>query len=123
MFITNETNDLAIDGFFGAFMFGLVGLEDERLQNAAVKINQTLKTADSLYRRRESDMAGSVIASLWMSQYYLEIGQIDTAQEIISKITKQTSRTGLIEQADATNLPIRTSAEYISTLLDTITKS
>lgn len=123
MFITNETNDLAIDGFFGAFMFGLVGLEDERLRKAAEKINQTLKTADGLYRRRESDMAASVIASLWMTQYYLEIGQIDVAQEIISKITKQTSRTGLIERSDATSLPIRTSAEYISTLLDTITKS
>jgi GH15 family glucan-1,4-alpha-glucosidase len=122
VFVTNESNELVIDGFFGAFMFGLTGLDDERIERAADTINRALKTADGLYRRRERDTTASVLASLWMAQYFMEIGQSDKAHEIIAKITRRVSRTGFIDHSDASALPVRASAEYISTLLDTITK-
>ena len=122
VFVTNESNELVIDGFFGAFMFGLAGLDDERIERAADTIDRALKTADGLYRRHDRDTTASVLASLWMAQYFMEIGRSDKAHEIIAKITRRVSRTGFIDHSDASALPVRASAEYISTLLDTITK-
>ena len=122
MFITNESDELTIDGFFGAFMFGLVHLSDDRLEKAADMINQTLQTSNGLYRRHASDDDEDILASLWMAQYYLECGEMGLAQKIISAITKRTSKIGHISQPNATPPSIRTSAEYVSTLLDTITK-
>lgn len=124
MFVSNRSDELTIDGFFGAFMFGLVGLDDDKMTKAADKIDQTLRLSDGLYRRQKSDSSFSIVASLWMAQYYMETSQIDKSQEILSKISEHVLKTGRFD-TDYENSPsslVRDSAEYVSTLLDTITR-
>ena len=121
MFISDESSKLTMDGFFGAFMFGLVDLDDERLCGALETIDRRLKTSAGLYKRQESDSSASVIASLWMAQYYLETAKYDEAQQIIAKISQKVSKTGLINQQNENSL--RSVSEFISTLLDSITKA
>lgn len=120
VFVSDESSELTMDGFFGSFMFGLVSLDDERLRSAAETIERKLKTADGLYKRRDSDSDSSAVASLWMAQYYLETTKYDEAQQIITKISQKVSKTGLIDQQNGNSL--RSVSEFVSTLLDSITK-
>ncbi|PID33517.1 hypothetical protein CR969_00310 [Candidatus Saccharibacteria bacterium] len=114
-----DDDSLSIEAIFGCFMFGLVELDDEVLVDSVKKVEQNLNADEGLFKISAEANQPDLVASLWMAQYYLEVNQSDKADSIIKSITKKISKTGAIN--DDKNGPA--SAEYISTLLDTITKN
>lgn len=135
----DETVDLS--SIFGSFMYGLFPVQSEQTQSAirtAVKLfaphdkNPGLpRYEDDSYRRIRSTVTGNTwfITSLWLAQYYLETGKEEKAYEILDWVRNAAWKTGVLtEQIDPITgeevsiAPLTWSqAEYVSTLLDTIT--
>lgn len=135
----DETVDMS--SIFGSFMFGLFPVHSEQTQSAmrtAVKLfaphekNPGLpRYEDDSYRRIRSTITGNTwfITSLWLAQYYLETDKEEKAHEIIDWVRDAAWKTGVLtEQIDPITgeevsiAPLTWSqAEYVSTLLDTIT--
>lgn len=137
--IYDETLDMS--SIFGAFMFGLFPVKSEQTKSAmrtAIKIFEPHdkhpglpRYEDDYYRRARSTIQGNTwfISSLWLAQYYLEIGRDEKAMHIIDWVRDSAWQTGVLcEQVDPITgeetsiAPLTWSqAEYISTMLDTIT--
>lgn len=127
---------------FGAHMFGLFDPTSSQLK-AALQTTLSVFHAEGdtpalpryehdAYRRSDESSLGNrwYITSLWYAQYCIEHGDRQTAQAILDWVKQHSLRTGMMgEQVDpATNeivspAPLTwTHAEYVSTLLDLISK-
>jgi GH15 family glucan-1,4-alpha-glucosidase len=135
--------DDAIDlsSFFGSFIFGLFPVNSDELKNSFESIVQTFGFEGKTYGlpRYENDMYQRLdntppnwwfISSLWLAQYHIEHANMDAANEIIAWVENHASNTGIMsEQINPINEtrmsvePLTWShAEYLSTILDTITE-
>ena len=127
---------------FGAYLFGLFAVDSEELTNAVESLKQAFNVTsnttglpryeDDNYRREDGTGVGNwwYITTLWLAQYYIGTGKIDDAMESIDWITSMKMDTGMMaEQINPTSreqispAPLTWShAEYVSTMLDTITE-
>lgn len=132
----NETVDLA--SFYGAFMYGLFGVNDDEMVAMLKTVEDTFLTDERpiglpRYEHdgylRQSETAPSnfwFITSLWRAQYYTEIGDTTQTMRILDWVQLHVSDTGMLsEQIDPeTDLQLSVAplvwshAEYVSTLLD-----
>lgn len=131
-----------LSSVFGSFMFGLFPVGSEQLRAAVSTLQQKFGLNDGAiglpryendyYSRVSDDVTGNYwpIASLWLAQYYIEIHEHDKAFVILDWVKQQASSTGVIpEQVSPLDgsmvsvAPLTWShAEYLATLLDTITE-
>jgi len=135
--VYNDTIDAS--SIFGAFMFGLFPVGSPELTNAVKTFTQVFPTGDvEAYPRYENDPYHRVdpsspgnwwfITTLWMAQYYLEVGQHDDAHAILAWVNATGAKAGIlaeqvspIDQSLISPSPLTWShAEYVATLLDTI---
>lgn len=138
--VYDETIDAS--SVYGAFMFGLFPAGSPELEGALASFETTFKNPNGkigfpryendFYRREDATSQGNwwFITTLWYAQYCLESDKNDRAYEILDWVKQLATSTGAIpEQVDPRdNSPISPSplawsqAEYVSTLLDTITE-
>lgn len=137
----NTTYDLS--SVFGAFMFGLFPVGSDELTEAIETLHQTFfddnnqiglpRYENDPYYRVDPHSNGNWwnITSLWLAQYYIETEQPDKAQEILAWVAGHASKGTdiLSEQINPINgsqisvAPLTWShAEFVATLLDTITE-
>ena len=139
--IKNQTIDTSSS--FGVFLFGLFTPESEELKNSIETMVKVFGvSSDSIglpryendnYRRERTDITGNwwFITSLWLAQYYLEQDRRDEAFHIIDWVQSCALSTGMIsEQIDPITRKIYSpapltwsQAEYVSTLLDSVTEN
>ncbi|MBC7943342.1 glycoside hydrolase family 15 protein [Candidatus Saccharibacteria bacterium] len=135
--------DATIDcsSVFGAFMFGLFPSTGEELRSSVETVKELFginhgaiglpRYENDEYRRSNSDVTGNwwLITTLWLAQYYIDQGDNEQAAKILDWVKDRALTTGVMpEQIDPSTdeiispAPLTwTHAEYISTLLDTIT--
>ncbi|MDN5274488.1 MAG: putative Glycoside hydrolase 15-related protein [Candidatus Saccharibacteria bacterium] len=136
----NATLDTS--SIFGAFMFGLFPVGSEQLIAAVETMKATFGVNDGAlglpryendnYRRVGDDVTGNpwIITSLWLAQYYIEIDQPAAAATITAWVQAQAMSTGVLSEQISPHdgslisvAPLTWShAEYMATLLDTITE-
>ena len=138
------TPDPTIDmsSIFGAFMYGLFPIDSDKTQKAFESAKKTFgfskehpgmpRYEDDNYRRVNDTAKPNwwFISSLWVAQYYLETGKDDEAHAILDWVRDHAWPTGMLcEQinpetgAEMSVSPLNWSqAEYVSTMLDTITE-
>jgi GH15 family glucan-1,4-alpha-glucosidase len=136
----NDTFDMS--SVFGAFMFGLFPIGSEELTATIETLKQTFgvndgaialpRYEDDNYCRVDPNVTGNpwFITTLWLAQYHIETDQIDAAMRIIDWVRDHASSAGIFsEQINPHNgtfisvAPLTWShAEYIASLLDTITE-
>ncbi len=136
--------DATIDtsSIFGAFLFGLFEPTSDELTSSIATLKATFgieagalglpRYENDDYRRTHSEITGNLwfITSLWLAQYDLEAGHTDAAMAIIDWAQSHALSTGMMaEQFDPVTSEVIspaplawTQAEYLSTLLDTITE-
>lgn len=140
--IVSRNDTIDSSSIFGAFMFGLFSTDSEELQNAVSSAKQAFnftiekpglpRYENDYYYRVSQEVPGNwwPITSLWMAQYELEIGNTETARTILDWIKSIMLPTGVLPEqvnpytSDFLSVaPLTWShAEYIATLLDTITE-
>ena len=139
--IYDDTIDLS--SIFGAFMFGLFPVGSPELTAAVATMERTFNFQPGVnglpryendnYYRVNFETPGNWwnITTLWMAQYYAEVGKHEDAEKILSWVTAHAvAPTGVMaEQINPDNgaslsvAPLTWShAEYVATLLDTITE-
>lgn len=136
----DETIDTS--SIFGVFMFGLFPTQSDQLQSAIATMKEVFAVRDDNaalprfendgYYRADPHSQGNawMITTLWLAQYSLEIGDMETAEKALSWVSDRAFTTGTLpEQVNTADLslvsvaPLAWSqAEYIATLLDTITE-
>lgn len=134
----NETIDNS--STFGAFMYGLFAVDSDELRAAVATQAATFGLTEGAiglpryendnYCRTDDSITGNywLIATLWRAQHCLEVGDHETAHQILAWVKDQALSTGVMpEQINPTNgaavsvAPLTWShAEYVATLLDTI---
>jgi GH15 family glucan-1,4-alpha-glucosidase len=122
-------------------MFGLFPIDGDEMKSSVNALKERFAvTAENpgvpryeneTYRRQDENGPSNpwYITSLWLAQYYLEIGDKAQAHTVLEWVQVSAGRTGVIgEQTDPVThedvsvAPLSWSqAEYVSTLLDTIT--
>lgn len=137
--VTNETVD--VSSVYGAFMFGLFPTDSEQTQRSIKTMLDTLKANSSdialpryehdSYRRPDGTDRPNwwFVTTLWLAQYYLERDEHEEAEKILHWVRESAWSSGVLsEQVDPVSgkdmsvAPlIWSQAEYISTLLDTVT--
>jgi len=138
--IKNDTIDCS--GVFGAFMFGLFAADSDELTSSVETLKELFginqgalglpRYENDDYRRSNQSVTGNYwfICSMWLAQYYIEKNQNDKAKEILDWVKSHSLSTGMMaEQIDPVSEEIIspapltwTHAEYVSTLLDSITE-
>jgi len=136
----NDTFDMS--SVFGAFMFGLFPIGSEELTATVETLKQTFGVNDGAiglpryendsYCRVDHNTTGNpwFITSLWLAQYHIETDQHEAAMRIIDWVRDHASSTGIfseqlspIDESFVSVAPLTWShAEYIASLLDTITE-
>ena len=136
----NDTFDMS--SVFGAFMFGLFPIGSEELTATVETLKQTFGVNDGAiglpryendsYCRVDHNTTGNpwFITSLWLAQYHIETDQHDAAMRIIDWVRDHASSTGIfseqlspVDESFVSVAPLTWShAEYIASLLDTITE-
>ncbi len=136
----NSTIDMS--SLYGAFMFGLFPIDSDEIKAALATALEVFKNPDGSigipryeddsYHRADPSLLGNwwPIVTMWHAQLSLELGDDVTAWSIIDWVRSVSTSTGMIpEQVDPRNgssispSPLTWSqAEYVSTLLDTMTK-
>ncbi|MBI3889644.1 glycoside hydrolase family 15 protein [Candidatus Saccharibacteria bacterium] len=136
----NDTIDAS--SIYGAFMFGLFSTDSDELNAAMKTFVERFKNPDNKigfpryendnYHRADDSITGNwwPIITMWYAQFCLEHGDSDTAMSIINWVKDVSTSTGMIpEQVNpltgerVSPSPLTWSqAEYVSTLLDTITE-
>lgn len=107
-----------MDAVYAAYMFGVEG-EADRTKQLVGRAVQTLAAVDGLFKRRADDPDSSVVASLWLAQYYIETGELARAERIVDLIReRRITKTGMLSEHSASS--VVASAEYVNTLLDMI---
>jgi GH15 family glucan-1,4-alpha-glucosidase len=128
-----------VSSFYGAFMMGLYEPNDPQLLQAAATLEQRLQSTTKNFQgvwRYEHDAYYTVdpdyigdswfVCTLWIAQYYLSIGRITDAKQIMEWVEGQMLPTGVmferfnpVEQKCMSVAPmIWGQAEYINTVLD-----
>ncbi len=140
--IIRKDDTIDSSSLFGAFMFGLFSSDSDELKQAYETTRQTFgfsverpgmpRYENDYYYRVSQDVLGNwwPIASFWIAQYELEHGNHEVAERILDWSQANALSTGVLpEQLNPyTNefisvAPLTWShAEYIATLLDTITE-
>lgn len=109
---------VTMDAVYAAYMFGVEG-ETEQTKQLVSEATRTLAAVDGLFKRRADDPDSSVVASLWLAQYYIETGEMARAERIVDLIRERCiTKTGAVSEPNASS--VVASAEYINTLLDMI---
>lgn len=128
---------------FGAYMFGLFSHDSTEITTSVQTIVDVFGHSDTShglpryenddYRRDRDDITGNwwFITSLWLAQYYLDQGKREDAFRIIDWVRDCSLSSGMIgEQINPVTgqvvspAPLTWSqAEYVSTLLDSITEN
>lgn len=136
----DETIDLS--STFGSFMYGLFLMDSDELRSSVKTIESLLRPDPTKgFPRYENDQYYHVsgaptgnlwcITSFWFAQYYIETGEAEKATELIHWVEQNAMlSTGVMtEQISPTSgsfisvAPLAWShAEYLATLLDTITE-
>jgi GH15 family glucan-1,4-alpha-glucosidase len=131
-----------VSSVFGAFMFGLFPIGSDELASAVDTLSRTFHTDSGTlglpryendnYYRVSPDIPGNwwIISSLWLAQYYIETENQEMARKIIDWVGDHTGTTGILPEQinpyDNTFVSVApltwSHAEYIATLLDTITE-
>ena len=106
-----NTEDKKMDiGMLGMVVpFNMFSAKDKKVKNTIEKINLSLRTYTGGYQRFENDnyMNGNPwpIANLWMTLYYLEIGEKEKAKETFDFVVKTSGRHEFLgEQVDNNTL-------------------
>lgn len=137
--------DATIDtsSIFSVSMFGLFAPDSDEMSSSIDTLTSLFGVNDGAiglpryenddYRRAHSEVTGNIwfITSLWLAQYYLDKKQDDKAYAIIDWVQSCAMSTGVMsEQFDPVSKKIISpapltwaQAEYVSTLLDSITES
>jgi GH15 family glucan-1,4-alpha-glucosidase len=135
---TNPTIDAS--SFYGGFMFGLFDIASKEVSATAARVTEVLRTDGVGISRYENDSYRRVdgassnpwfITTLWMAQYNLEVGNRDDAIAALDWVHSNAWHTGVLSEQlysttnkEASVSPLCWSqAEYVSTLLDTITEN
>lgn len=126
---------------FGAFMFGLYPIDSNEVAHSIQALKQRFAASGDAvvklpryendnYRRVSSEVTGNWwgITTLWLAQYYIDIGQTDEAMRTLDWIKNLAGNSGILpEQINPLTgefvsvAPLNwTHAEYIATLLDSI---
>lgn len=136
----DDTFDMS--SVFGAFMFGLFPIGSEELTATVETLKQTFGVNDGAiglpryendsYCRVDHNTTGNpwFITSLWLAQYHIETDQHEAAMRIIDWVRDHASSTGIfseqlspVDESFVSVAPLTWShAEYIASLLDTITE-
>lgn len=139
---TEKYPSIDTSAIFGAFMFGLFAPDSREVTSSINTVREVFginqgapglpRYEDDDYRRVSGGITGNYwfIASMWLAQYYIENNQSDEAMKIMDWVKGSALETGMMsEQIDPVTgeiispAPLTwTHAEYITTLLDTITE-
>lgn len=140
--IGNATLDTS--SVFGAFMFGLFAADSPELTAAVTTLEKTFAFTPGLtglpryendyYYRVNEQTPGNWwnITTLWLAQYYQEMGSHDKTQHILEWVRSHAATTtGIFSEQlspdDGSSLSVApltwSHAEYLATLLDTITEA
>ena len=113
-----DADEVTMDAVYAAYMFGVESEADQTNQLVS-EATRTLAAVDGLFKRRADDPDSSVVASLWLAQYYIETGELARAERIVDLIReRRIMKTGVVNEHSASS--VVASAEYINTLLDMI---
>jgi GH15 family glucan-1,4-alpha-glucosidase len=139
--VPNDTIDAS--SVFGAFMFGLFPVGTPELTAAVETLVHTFKLDegrkglpryenDQYYRVGGADTGNLwFVTTLWLAQYYIEIGKDDEAKKLIDWVgAASMMTTGImaeqISPLDGSFISVApltwSHAEYLATLLDTVTE-
>lgn len=139
--IKDDTIDAS--SVFGAFMFGLFPATGDELKQAVQSLQDTFQYGTNgvegipryehdAYYRTHPDAPSNwwFITTLWLGQYFVETGDAAAGKRILDWVQSQMLSTGVLsEQVDPQSgaltsvAPLTWShAEYVATLLDTITE-
>jgi GH15 family glucan-1,4-alpha-glucosidase len=139
--LADSTIDMS--SIFGVFMFGLFKTDSQELQDSIATARRTFDVTDQRlglpryendnYQRADQTITGNwwFITSLWLAQYYTETSQPAEALQILDWVKVHMMTTGVLsEQINPLDdslisvAPLTWShAEYIATLLDTVTEA
>ena len=138
----DETFDMS--SVFGAFMFGLFPVGSRELTAAVATLEQLFdftpgenglpRYENDYYYRVSMETPGNWwnITTLWMAQYYSEIGQTEKAAKILDWVAARAiASTGILSEQvnplDSSALSVApltwSHAEYVATIIDTITRN
>lgn len=138
--LPDETIDMS--SIFGVFMFGLFPADSDEVRNAVESAKQVFgfgehsvglpRYENDNYRRVSQDVLGNwwYVTSLWLAQYMIDSGDIENARRILDWTRAGAGETGVLAEQinphtgeSVSVAPLTWSqAEYVSTLLDTITE-
>jgi GH15 family glucan-1,4-alpha-glucosidase len=140
----NIEHDTTFDmsSVFGSFMFGLFPVGSDELTAAVDTLIHTFhvdtgtiglpRYENDTYYRVSPHISGNwwFISTLWLAQYYVETDQLKAAQVITAWVRDHAGSTGILAEQlspiDGTSVSVApltwSHAEYIATLLDTITE-
>lgn len=118
---TTDGTPLDIPGFYASFMFGLLESTDERLGRACQNLEQRLQTTQGAFRLRANGPVDTV-ATLWMAQYYYEVGRTAEAQRCLRAVLAVAASDMLpaTDEAGAPSPWAWAQAELVQVLLDSV---
>lgn len=111
-----KDNSASIAALFGAFMFGLVDLDDPIMVRTAEDVERKFWRDDGLFG---ADDEADFVGSLWMAQYYMEADRVADAWRILDAVRDALAAGDVGGSTQAT----WAHAEYVNTLLDTLTRA
>lgn len=92
--------DISILGL--VFPFEIFTVKEKKIINTVERINMTLRTYTGGYKRFEGDHYMEekpwVIATLWIADYYIEIGETKKAKECFDYILKTSAKHGFLAE-------------------------
>ena len=98
--LEDKTLDISILGT--VIPFELFSPKDKKILNTVERINMTLRTYTGGYKRFETDTYREgkpwIIATLWIAEYYLEIGKKQKAKECFDFVVKTSTEHGFLAE-------------------------
>lgn len=98
--LEDKTLDISILGT--VIPFELFSPKDKKILNTVERINMTLRTYTGGYKRFETDTYREgkpwIIATLWIAEYYLEIGEKPKAKECFDFVIKTSTEHGFLAE-------------------------
>ncbi len=100
-FVRNlEDKKLDISVIGAVIQFNIFTPKEKKILNTVERINMTLRTYTGAYTRFERDSYKDgnpwVVTTLWMANYYDEIGEKAKAKECFDLVTKTSSKHGFL---------------------------
>lgn len=98
--LEDKTLDISILGT--VIPFELFSPKDKKILNTVERINMTLRTYTGGYKRFETDTYREgkpwIIATLWIAEYYLKIGEKQKAKECFDFVIKTSTEHGFLAE-------------------------